>query len=92
MRVFMDRGPKGIRWSVSGGYVGSMEIWIEPCLDGALLHYYLRVDSGNGAASSPRVADRVRAARARAWKLEVWRLKDELEATRAPGAGAATGE
>jgi len=92
LRVFMDRGSKGIRWSVSGGYVGSMEIWLEPCIDGVILHYYLRIDLGSGEMGSRRAVDRARASRARAWKAEVWRLKDELEATRAPGAGAAAGE
>lgn len=44
LTVFMDRGRKGIRWSVAGTFVGSAEIWIEPCFDGAIVHYYLRLD------------------------------------------------
>ncbi len=44
LTVFMDRGHKGIRWSVAGRFVGSAEIWIEPAFDGAIVHYYLRLD------------------------------------------------
>lgn len=89
LRVFMDRGSKGIRWSVSGALVGSTEIWIEPVLDGAVLHYYLRVDPPDDTSLSQREVDRVRSVRAKAWKVIVWRLKDELEGSRAPGTGAA---
>ncbi|MDP3971816.1 MAG: polyketide cyclase / dehydrase and lipid transport [Candidatus Nanopelagicales bacterium] len=88
LRVFMDRGSKGIRWSVSGTFVGSTEIWIEPVLDGAVLHYYLRVDPPDGTPLGRRDVNRARSARAKAWKAIVWRLKDELEGSRAPGTGA----
>lgn len=102
MTVFMDRGVKGIRWSVVGAFVGSAEIWIEPCFDGAIVHYYLRLDptpsavdvtnrsdggsvDQRGRPLSPRLAARVRASRAQAWKRIVWSLKDELEAGRGLG-------
>lgn len=84
LSVFMDRGIKGIRWSVTGQFRGSNEIWIEPSLDGAIVHYYLRVDPASGIAST-RAADRIRAARAKSWKQAVWALKDELEGGRSPG-------
>lgn len=92
LSVFMDRGFDGIRWSVSGRWAGSMEIWLEPVLDGVLVHHYVRLDpadrAGDAAAPGPaarRRAARERARRARAWKRAVWELKDGLEAGRAPG-------
>lgn len=94
LTVFMDRGTAGIRWSVTGGLYGSTEIWLEPVLDGVVVHYYLRADDGEPGASarsdpgsprSRRVSDRLRDRRARAWKRSVNALKDELEAGRAPG-------
>lgn len=98
LSIFMDRGLDGIRWSMTGGLVGSCEIWLEPVLDGVLLHHYLRGDMAAGAGrsglSSPssdkaadRVADRERRRRARTWKRHAWALKDELEAGRRPGHG-----
>lgn len=95
LQVFMDRGVAGQRWSVVGALVGSCEIWLEPVLDGTLVHYYLRaVPSGNSpheAAPLPddpagwRKASRVRADRARSWKRHIWALKDEMESGRAAG-------
>ena len=96
--VFMDRGLDGIRWSITGSLLGSCEIWLEPVLDGVLLHYYLR---GELTGSSPttirplpdsprgwRVAAAERRRRALAWKGHVWALKDELESGRRPGEAA----
>lgn len=93
--VFMDRGLDGIRWSMTGSLLGSCEIWLEPVLDGVLLHHYLR---GEIAGSSPdsvrslpdsprgwRVAARERRRRALAWKGHAWALKDEMEVGRRPG-------
>jgi hypothetical protein len=95
LTVFMDRGLDGIRWSVSGGWVGSLEIWLEAVGDGVLVHHYARldpVDPATGAArpvptdlAGWRRAARARATRARAWKRAVWALKDELEAGRPVG-------
>jgi hypothetical protein len=96
LTVFMDRGLKGVRWSVTGDLVGSSEIWLEEVGDGVLVHYYLRADptvpgSGTTPRSLPdsprgrRAADRLRARHAIAWKRTIWRLKDELEAGRRPG-------
>lgn len=97
LEVFMDRGPDGVRWSVTGAWVGSLEIWLEEVGDGVLLHHYARLDPivrGTGAAAAApaptdaaawRRAARARNRRARAWKRVVWALKDELEAGRACG-------
>ena len=95
LTVFMDRGLDGIRWSVSGRWAGSLEIWLEEVGDGVLLHHYARLDPVDRGSGRPaplpegyagqRRAARARTARALAWKRTVWALKDELEGGRAPG-------
>lgn len=96
LAVFMDRGLKGIRWSVTGKFVGSTEIWLEDVGDGVVLHYYLRIEpTADGSATAPapfadspagwRGADRVRVAWAKRWKQIVWDLKDHLEGDRLVG-------
>lgn len=95
LTVFMDRGESGQRWSITGSLVGSCEIWLEPVLDGTLVHYYLRASpsgaSSHEAAPLPedpagwRKAARLREQRAQSWKQHIWALKDELEAGRAAG-------
>jgi hypothetical protein len=89
LTVFMDRGLDGIRWSVTGGWLGSAEIWLEPFGDGVLLHLYLRLDPA-GEALGARVAARVRHRFALRWKRHANALKDELEAGRPPGQPRAT--
>jgi hypothetical protein len=94
LTVFMDRGVLGQRWSITGGLVGSVEIWLEPFADGCIVHHYLRADAtrdGRTPAPYPdtpagwRRAARDRAARATAWKRHIWALKAELEAGRPAG-------
>lgn len=98
MQIFMDRGEKGLRWSITGDLVGSAEIWVEPFGDGAILHYYLRGDptvspsdaTARAMTDSPRgrrAADRLRRRHALRWKQNVWALKVELEEGRSPGSG-----
>ncbi len=101
LEVFMDRGLDGIRWSATGAWVGSVEIWLEPVLDGVLLHHYLRLDRpGPDGAPLPAATDprgrrrdaRARGRRAREGTRTAWALKDELEAEREPGTpGAVAG-
>jgi hypothetical protein len=96
LAVFMDRGLDGIRWSVTGRWVGSLEIWLEQVGDGVLVHHYARLDPVDPTTGSARPlphdaagwrrAARARARRARAWKRSVWALKDELERGRPVGA------
>jgi hypothetical protein len=99
LTVFMDRGLDGIRWSVAGAWVGSLEVWLEPVGDGVLLHHYARLDrsgldrsddavAGGGPAPTARARRRdarARARLARSWKRTVWGLKDELEVGREVG-------
>ncbi|MEB3020956.1 polyketide cyclase / dehydrase and lipid transport [[Mycobacterium] crassicus] len=44
LQVVEDRAEKGVRWTVSGPLTGTMEIWLEPMLDGVLLHYFLHAE------------------------------------------------
>ena len=95
LMVFMDRGLDGLRWSVTGVWVGSLEIWLEEVGDGVLVHHYARLDPvirgtpepapAAGDTAGWRRAARARARRARAWKQVVWALKDELEQGRPIG-------
>jgi hypothetical protein len=87
--VFMDRGRQGTRWSVSGDVhglpaVGSAEIWLEPVLDGVVVHHFLRLD----VAASPRRCARAQRRYARRWKQRMAAFKDRLEAGRTPGSVA----
>lgn len=77
-----DRGPAGLRWRVSGAATGSMELWLEPVMDGTVVHYFLRVQLSGVAPE--RVAAQARARRLAA-KAMALGLKAELEAGRAAG-------
>jgi hypothetical protein len=89
LEVVTDRGAAGFRWTVTGALVGSMEVWLEPVLDGTVLHYYLRADPP-GPDGGPRPAPARRGAaeaqrRQRAAKAIAFACKDRLEAGRAAG-------
>ena len=93
--VVMDRGDKGIRWTVTGALVGSSEVWLQPFGDGVIVHYFLRVDPTRaGSTTEPvhgnprrlrRLAQRTARERSVRWKRAANALKDELEAGRPPG-------
>lgn len=44
LHVVEDRADKGVRWTVGGPVTGTMEIWLDPMLDGVLLHYFLHAE------------------------------------------------
>lgn len=71
-----DRGPKGVRWTVTGQVVGEMEVWIEPFWDGAIVHHYVRGIRG------PRAPRNVATRHTLRWKRAVHGLKDSLEGGR----------
>ena len=50
LEVVEDRADKGIRWAVTGALTGTMEIWLEPSLDGVVLHYFLHAEPTGAAA------------------------------------------
>lgn len=89
LQVMTDRGAQGIRWTVSGALVGSMEVWLEAVLDGTVLHYYLRADPADGQGRPtplpPRRAMAEISRRQRTAKAVALRLKDLLEEGRPPG-------
>ena len=91
--VYSDRGDKGVRWTVSGEFVGSSEIWVEESSPGVIVHYFLRVDpTAEGSArvrreltGSPRerrYLAKVQHRQVTTWKRIIWQLKDELEGAR----------
>lgn len=80
VRVREDRGGKGLRWAVSGELVGTMEVWLEPSLDGVIVHYFLHAEpigDRDGAA--------VTRTRRIAGKTMSFELKADAERGRAPG-------
>jgi hypothetical protein len=94
LTVTRDRGVKGVQFAAepgpAGGWpalAGTVEIWLEPFMDGVILHHFLRLAPAGGRQLSPRVARRV--TRRAGWhaKQVFWRLKDGLEGARAATAG-----
>ncbi|MFD7657036.1 polyketide cyclase / dehydrase and lipid transport [Actinosynnema sp. NPDC059797] len=85
--VYADRGIQGLRWTVGGALVGTMEVWLEPVLDGTLLHYFLRADLP-GDPSPGRVRREVRRRQLAAKEVSLG-LKTTLEAGRPPGVAPA---
>ncbi len=95
LEVYTDRGDKGLRWTVRGALIGTMEVWLEPVLDGTLLHYFLRATpagpDGEPRALAPRDLRREFDRRARAAKGIALGLKEVLEDGREPGIGPRAG-
>nr|WP_141978276.1 polyketide cyclase / dehydrase and lipid transport [Saccharothrix saharensis] len=83
LEVYADRGAEGLRWTVAGALVGTMEVWLEPVLDGTLLHYFLRADLP-GDASDKRTRREVRRRQLAAKRVSLG-LKLILEDGRPPG-------
>ncbi len=82
--VYADRGDEGLRWTVGGALVGTMEVWLEPMLDGTLVHYFLRADPPAGSFT-PRTALREVQRRQLAAKSVALGLKLTLEDGRLAG-------
>jgi hypothetical protein len=95
LEVYTDRGDEGLRWTVRGALVGTMEIWLQPILDGTLLHYFLRAKVADPAGQPrrlrPRDLRREFDKRARAAKGIALSLKATLEDGRLPGVPPRTG-
>lgn len=73
-RVFMDRGDKGVRWSVSGELDGSLEVWLEDVPRGTLVHWFVRADPSSG-----REARRIRDRYVDTLNAGMFALKDSAE-------------
>ena len=50
LTVVEDRGEVGHRWTVTGSLTGTMEVWLQPVLDGVILHYFLHAEPSGVAA------------------------------------------
>jgi hypothetical protein len=87
LEVIEDRGDAGIRWAVAGPLTGTMEIWLEPMLDGVLLHYFLHTEPTGVAAwqlSKMNLAKMIHERRV-AGKRMAFEIKATLEAARPVG-------
>ncbi len=85
LEVREDRGDKGIRWTVGGGLTGTMEVWLQPALDGVILHYFLHAEPPGVERMSPRRLLAVIRTRRVAGKRMSFEIKARLEAGRAAG-------
>lgn len=50
LEITEHRADKGIRWAVTGALAGTMEVWLEPLLDGVVLHYFLHAEPAGQSA------------------------------------------
>ncbi len=85
LEVREDRGDKGIRWLVRGPLTGTMEVWLEPSLDGVILHYFLHGEPEPQQARAPRALAAANRARRIAGKKMSFEVKALLEAGRPAG-------
>jgi hypothetical protein len=87
LHVVEERGAKGIRWTVAGPLTGTMEIWLEPMLDGVVLHYFLHAEpAGAGARELAKMNPaKMTHQRRVAGKKMSFEIKSELEASRPVG-------
>jgi len=77
-------GSPGVRWTVAGAANGTMEIWLEPVLDGVVLHYFLHAEPAGDTARMNLAAINHR--RRVAGKRMAFEVKNSLEASRPVGA------
>lgn len=89
LTVVEDRADKGVRWSVAGPLTGTMEIWLEPELDGVVLHYFLHAEpTGVSAAQLAKVnLAKLTHRRRVAGKKMAFEVKATAEGSRPVGVG-----
>jgi hypothetical protein len=87
LTVVEDRQDKGHRWTVAGALTGTMEIWLEPVLDGVVLHYFLHAEPSGAAAWQLAKMNLAKMNHRRrvAGKNMAFEVKRTLEATRPVG-------
>jgi hypothetical protein len=87
LTVVEDRADKGHRWTVAGALTGTMEIWLEPVLDGVVLHYFLHAEPSGVAAWQLAKMNLAKSNHRRrvAGKNMAFEVKRILEATRPVG-------
>lgn len=87
LEVVEDRADKGVRWTAAGPLTGTMEIWLEPVLDGVVLHYFMHAEPTGitaaelGRLDLPGMIHRRRVA----GKRMAFEVKNVLEAGRPVG-------
>ncbi|MFC9895481.1 polyketide cyclase / dehydrase and lipid transport [Nocardia sp. NPDC127579] len=87
LEVREDRGEQGIRWTVRGGLEGTMEVWLQPMLDGVILHYFLHAEPM--PALHVKQLPAANRARRVAGKDMAFEIKARLEAGRPAGVAPA---
>ena len=87
LTVVEDRAEQGHRWTVAGALTGTMEIWLEPALDGVVLHYFLHAEPAGVAAWQLAKMNLAKMNHRRrvAGKNMAFEVKRTLEATRPVG-------
>jgi hypothetical protein len=87
LTVAEDRGEVGQRWTVTGSLTGTMEVWLQPVLDGVILHYFLHAEPSGAAAYQLAKLNLAKMNHQRrvAGKRMAFELKRRLEATRPIG-------
>ncbi|EOM78158.1 polyketide cyclase / dehydrase and lipid transport [Rhodococcus rhodnii] len=75
-----NRGDKGVRWTIGGPLDGTMEVWLEPVLDGTVVHYFVHAEPTREV--DPVAENRVRRVQGKRMSFEI---KAELERGRAAG-------
>lgn len=91
LEVVEDRAEKGVRWTVAGPLTGTMEIWLEPVLDGVVLHYFLHAEptgADPAQVASMDIPGTVHRRRV-AGKRMAFEVKNTLEAGRPVGVAPA---
>ena len=79
-----QRGVRGVRWTVTAPEdhaSGTMEIWVQACFEGAVVHYFLRLDprSPGDGEWRPRRRRRLRLRYSVRTRRLLWTIKDQLE-------------
>lgn len=87
LTVIEDRGPAGQRWTVTGALTGTMEVWLEAVMDGAVLHYFLHAEPAGvtGAALAELDLPQLNHQRRVAGKNMAFEIKNNLERNRPVG-------
>jgi hypothetical protein len=87
LTVIEDRGPMGHRWTVTGALTGTMEVWLQPVLDGVILHYFVHAEPSGATARELARMDlaKVNHRRRVAGKNMAFEVKRKLEETRPVG-------
>jgi hypothetical protein len=85
LEVTEERGSQGVRWKVAGPLTGTMEIWLEPMLGGALLHYFLHAEPSGATATKLAKLAKMTHRRRVAGKKMAFEVKMTLERSRPVG-------